>query len=699
MSIDPNIDPKSNTDSIPESELAPNLAPNLDPNLNQQYHSTHNKGAKPHLNGKKNKRKLLDIVLGLILSVMMGAMITYLVLGKVHSPYQTIEEKRVAQIEGWLKKYNKTKSFTPPASERKFWDKITPKIPKTAPVYDERLLERIEEGVAQECAHGTGEWIPLIQENMDIALTCNLRLGGFEDKLDISLATWIAGLSHALAMVGDQLDPSLVLKTKAFIQREAIQPFMEQTQKSQHKVLSWEDDSCPWLNTKTNWTAVIVGYIVYAALIVEDDPHKQAQIIARAEEEMREHLNTFGKDGYIASGIRYWNYGFRNFVLIAERLLHATGSNINLYDNQTAPLAAMFPFQYKLKDDNKDADFMVFPNFADNSNPNTKEEKTLNLLAHRVDIPVEIQKNKIWEWGAKLGGPLDLANLVADKISYKSPIAYEPTTYWPSGGVSLSYSRSDYPYYALATKGGNNDEDHNHNDLGSYIVFRKPDKNTLWNWLSGDTENKLYSEGYFGDPRYQSPIASSWGHPVPSVNNQLQIASIESQAQVLLYENDADKTVIVYELKTAYDVQGLKNLIRVIYWEKQGGSIHVLDYANSKGLNALSSPIITNSPFKLSSKTPKQLTGNVNYSEYSKETLEVVAYSPMGIELSEDNFSEGRAKYFKSSFNVSQPTDTPWVYYSLSPQNNKDTKTDKDINKQIETKTNQLLDIVKKVLS
>jgi hypothetical protein len=662
-------------------------------------------GNNPHNRGEN----LLGATLAVTICFLLAALITFLVLSYSHSPYKTLEEKRVAEIEKWLKKYNKSASFNPPASDRKFWDKMPNKPPKKKPVYDTRLLEGIEEGVIQECAYGTGEWIPLIQENIEIALTCNLRIEGFEDKLDISIATWAAALANAIAMVGDQLDPSLVIKTKAFIQREVINPFMKDSLKAQARELSWEEDSCPWLNTKTNWTAVCVGYLTYAALIVEDDVKKQAQIIARAEHELKEHLKTFGSKGYIASGMRYWNYGFRNFVLVAERLLHATGGNLNLYNNEITPYIAMFPFNYQFKSSPEQGLDIVgsFPNFGDNSNPLTMEPRVLNILAKRLNIPWEIQEEGIWTDQGHFYVALASANLAADKIGFKSDIKFEPVNYWSSGGVSISYNKDRNPTYALTTKGGHNGEDHNHNDLGSYVLYYEPQNktnNNTWVYVTGDVQNRTYPDGYFGEQRYQFPVASSWGHPVPTINNQLQSVGDTSQAKTLHYEDDSEKTITVFDITSAYRVKGLEKLLRVIYWDKSTSMLSILDYAKGEGFNQFSTPIITASSVQITNESNTTMEGyfktdpkNLSNNQGSIDPkLNLTLYSPKGLKMTKSTFKEVETSYHKADFEITDAEKNPWIYYQITPTPDQEQANNPNAKEALEANVQRCLELIRK---
>ena len=65
------------------------------------------------------------------------------------------------------------------------------------------------------------------------------------------------------------------------------------------------------------------------------------------------------------------------------------------------------------------------------------------------------------------------------------------------------------PYYGFATKGGNNGESHNHNDVGSFI-FARNNKQILCDIGAGP-----YVEGYHTEQRYTFFNPSSFSHNVP----------------------------------------------------------------------------------------------------------------------------------------------------------------------------------------
>lgn len=68
----------------------------------------------------------------------------------------------------------------------------------------------------------------------------------------------------------------------------------------------------------------------------------------------------------------------------------------------------------------------------------------------------------------------------------------------------------------LIVKAGHNAEEHNHNDVGSFLLHVAGEN------LLTDPGRGLYSRDYFGPRRYENIFANSYGHSVPCIDGQLQ---------------------------------------------------------------------------------------------------------------------------------------------------------------------------------
>ena len=100
--------------------------------------------------------------------------------------------------------------------------------------------------------------------------------------------------------------------------------------------------------------------------------------------------------------------------------------------------------------------------------------------------------------------------------------------------------------YAFAIKGGHNKEEHNHNDIGSFIFADDSGQ------ILADLGCMEYTKANF-DPktRYTLLQNSSLGHSVPIIDGKGQSEGSEFFGTVI----KKDEEGFVVELKDAYDVE------------------------------------------------------------------------------------------------------------------------------------------------
>jgi len=107
----------------------------------------------------------------------------------------------------------------------------------------------------------------------------------------------------------------------------------------------------------------------------------------------------------------------------------------------------------------------------------------------------------------------------------------------------------------LAAKGGHNDEMHNHNDAGSFIIHAGRED------LIADPGAGHYTLGYFGPMRYEHFAASSLGHSVPVPNGQLQQAGRQFAARLLEHSAGEEADVLRLDLRAAYPAEARLELL------------------------------------------------------------------------------------------------------------------------------------------
>ena len=168
-------------------------------------------------------------------------------------------------------------------------------------------------------------------------------------------------------------------------------------------------------------------------------------------------------------------------------------------------------------------------------------------------------------------------------LAYSSLNATEPVSFTFDDAQWFIYRCADY---AFACKAGSNAEQHNHNDVGSFMIS-KAGAVTFTDPGVGE-----YTRQYFGSERYELMLCSSRGHSVPIINGKYQICTSE-RAKLLRKEERAYE----FTMEHVYDVPELKSLIRG--FECEDGFVRMTDkYGFSKAPESLTERFISLSPIE-----------------------------------------------------------------------------------------------------
>jgi hypothetical protein len=434
---------------------------------------------------------------------------------------------------------------------------------------------------------GTGEFTAAVEnllwarlEETNWAWPAHAHTLDFPDRPTVDLAAAMSGLDLAETdyLLGETLDPSLRARIRSEINRRTISPFMT---RNDH----W------WLGTTpekqvNNWTAVCVAGVVGAALYLEPDLDRLSEIITRGLHSLADYIETFDSQGGSSEGPDYWSYGFGNYVVLGHLLAARTGGGIDLLDDPRVRDIAQFPVRTILTPG-------IWVSFSDSDSTPLFYSGLLSFLAERLDLP-EL---------TKLGMKNDFV------VDHYNQFVWPLRQYaWPLPETREVFGGTEHDWYAdmgwmisrldphdplslrLAIKGGHNDEMHNQNDVGSFIV------------ISGGAEaltdpgRGRYSKSYFGLERYTNIMASSRGHSVPVVNGQEQAEGAEHRAEVLAHEHGRERDLLRFDMAAAYpDSAGLERLERAVEFDRSGqGAIRLTDsFAFKAGEGAFQSVLVT----------------------------------------------------------------------------------------------------------
>lgn len=367
--------------------------------------------------------------------------------------------------------------------------------------------------------------------------------------IDLFSAETAFMLAETLALLGDDLDAEVRARVRSEVERRVFQPYLS------HHSSFW------WYECHMNWNGVCNSSVAAAFLLLEPEPGRAAQALALALKGLKVFLTTaFEADGSSTEGVSYWQYGLINFIALSEMLRARTRGAIDLLDSPHMRKIAAYPASLLLSP----ARFATFSDCDEllNFNPGviarlmerTGEESLRGLLS--PPVPSERQ----WRL------TMMLRDLLWWNGQYHRQMP-EQDAYLQEGGVARLVGRApDGTPLALAIKAGHNDENHNQNDIGSFILHVGEES------FLTDPGRGLYSRQYFSAERYQNIFANSYGHSVPVVGGRLQQEGRGFYGKMTGVQfGAADEKWAEVEFAMAYPLEGLDRLRRRVALSAAGG--------------------------------------------------------------------------------------------------------------------------------
>lgn len=501
-----------------------------------------------------------------------------------------------------------------------------------------RFLAALDEVVQSLCQERT--WVMPAHDG---------SLANFNGKtIDIDLGSSDLGWQLALTywLLGDRLRPETRQLIRENVERRIIMPYLDMVAGTRPR--NW------WMNTTNNWNAVCLAGVTGAGLALVESRHDRARMVAAAEYYSRNFLKGFTPDGYCSEGLGYWNYGFGHFVMLSEEVRQATGGKLDLLADPGARMPAQFGARIEIMNG-------VYPAFADCS------------VNARPDTATMWYVNRRFGLGLSRYQQLDSRNAVGDvahTLLYSFPNAASETppapdstsgpglrTWFDAAGILIcrpAVFGSDN--MAVALKGGHNNEHHNHNDVGSYVVVVGHQPVLL------DPGAETYTARTFSSRRYESKLLNSFGHPVPVVAGQLQATGSDARAKVVKTEFSDRVDSFEMDITSAYRVKELQSLIRTFTYSREGkGSLTVADRVQFTAPQTFGTAVLTLGSWE-------QLSPTHLRAYYVDSAVDVeIDTGGKAFTLTPEEITEQGAHPFRLGINLKEPVTEANITLSIKP--------------------------------
>jgi hypothetical protein len=403
----------------------------------------------------------------------------------------------------------------------------------------------------------------------------NFRGATVEIDLASSATAW--ELATAAYWLGDKLSEPTRKLIAGELERRAFQPFEGYMARGEPKL--W------WPVGDNNWNAVCLAGVTGAALTAIDSPERRARFAAAAEVYIQNFLKGFTADGYCSEGMGYWNYGFGHFILLSETFHQATAGRVDLMSEEKVRSIAEFSRNLQIAPG-------VFPAFADCHVGAEPDRVIMAFLSRRFGWGLKEVETRGLLAASGPAALFEVGVFAFPNSASTRPAAdgngERPLRNWFAEAGILICRPSDGDGLAAALKGGHNAEQHNHNDVGSFVVE-----------LGGQTPlvdpgAEVYTARTFSSRRYESKLLNSYGHPVPRIGDTLQSPGRACEAKVLKSEFTDEADTLVLDLASAYKVPGLKKLERSFVFARTGqGSLTLTDEVELESEQPFETALVT----------------------------------------------------------------------------------------------------------
>lgn len=355
-------------------------------------------------------------------------------------------------------------------------------------------------------------------------------------------------LSEQYRLLGDVLSKDILNLMHASILQRVIVPFLSE---------KWifEDEV-------NNWSSVCAGSIGISALYIMSDSVDRKIVLNRVNHAMKAFLSGYGEDGACLEGLNYWQYGFRYFTYYSDMYESQTRKSF-LSDTDLNKIKSIAAFQQKM---------YAYERTVYNISDSPSTMIPASDLAHYYHLlfPGEISI-PVCDWSV---------NELLDHCGRWAPVIR--TLMWEKQSIYSKHNKEEYYWLEdsgiyifnnkelqFLSKGGSNDEPHNHNDLGHFILHFKKQPICI------DLGAPQYTKDYFNDKRYDYIQASSKGHSVPIINGKYQVDGEGNFSRAIVY--DQVNQLVTYDLTRAYENNEIDSFNRTFKLSPEVNRLDVVD--------------------------------------------------------------------------------------------------------------------------
>jgi hypothetical protein len=298
-----------------------------------------------------------------------------------------------------------------------------------------------------------------------------------------------------------------------------------------------------------NWNPWINYNMLYSYLLLETDPAKKVAEVQKVLNSIDKFLNGYSDDGGCDEGPSYWGAAGALLYESLEIMKNATNGKFDVFDD---PLVQNIgKYFYKV---NIHAPYFI--NFADADATTGGNGSNVYRYGKAINDPDMQQFGaylaKMGNWGQKaMGGKIcdQIRNLglLSEISNAEAKEALVGDFWFPDTEVAGARDKEgSYMGFFFGAKGGFNAESHNHNDIGSCVMYYNGKPCLI------DLGREEYNAKTFSSRRYEIWTMQSGFHNLPVINGVDQKEGKDFKAKNSTYMANAKSATFSTDIAGAY---------------------------------------------------------------------------------------------------------------------------------------------------
>ncbi len=340
--------------------------------------------------------------------------------------------------------------------------------------------------------------------------------------VDLGVGEVTSNLSWTWYLFKDEFDkvhPLISKRLKQEITNKALKPYFE---RNDFGYMGFKG------GRPNNWNPWINYNMLNCFLLLESDPVKKVAEVEKVINSLDKFLNGYSDDGGCDEGPSYWGAAGALLYESLEVLKDATGGKFDVFDDPLVQNIGKYFYQVNIH-------APYFINFADADATTGGSPSSVYRYGKAIKDPVMQQFGaylaKLAKWGeGSMGGKIgdQIKNLtLLDEIKNAEAKEALVADFWlPDTEVAGARDKADsYLGFFFGAKGGFNAESHNHNDIGTCVMYYDGKPCLI------DLGREEYNAKTFSSRRYEIWTMQSGYHNLPVINGTDQKAGASFKAK------------------------------------------------------------------------------------------------------------------------------------------------------------------------